>query len=244
MCGGQHHDSVFDGERVQVVQHDVVGFGEKRRLAGQRRVFIKNNLEQVGREDRRAVHLLPRLRQRDVLRVFFLLGVDGVFGIFGERLEHFEVAATDAHHVVLAAHVVLHVLQLRVVPPLAVDVELKLMLAFGKIDDGDEIAVRFNHRQTLPIAEGSTYVHLLAAAIPLEDCWKCRFLDVDLLCLRLAHRVRSLSGQLGQKFVLWWKRLGVDGIIVFDDESVSVGGALIEHERCAVCNRNRFINLW
>lgn len=67
-CAKDHH-TVLNGQRIEMVQHDVIGLGEQGWVTRNISVLVKNNLEKVRRQDRWGFESLLRSKHIHFLTI-------------------------------------------------------------------------------------------------------------------------------------------------------------------------------
>lgn len=170
VSGGENHHPVADAQRVHVIHNYVVWFRQQRWFTRDGRVLVEYDLEEMGRQDGRVAGPLVGFRLRDYLPIAGVLilclfecgGVrdsEGVWDVDIIRvfeklvLQLCKVALVYFDDIVLVALFACLFLVLGVQAPLAINLKLVLKLAFGKVNDGNEILLALHHRQFLPLVE-------------------------------------------------------------------------------------------
>lgn len=69
MRRAENHDAVFDGQRVEMIEHDGGRFRKQRRIASHVGVFVEDHFQQVRRQHRRTSVALRRFPRRHFLGV-------------------------------------------------------------------------------------------------------------------------------------------------------------------------------
>ncbi|KRY47455.1 Rab-like protein 6 [Trichinella britovi] len=154
----EYHYTIFYGQSVQMMQHDVVRFGQNVRVTRNWRVFVENYLQQMWWQYRRLTVFAEYCYFGDFLCIrrvpvkTFFTAVGGIirnrFGLISvQRVENFVIRPINYQNVVFRTKRIVRLWQIVVTYPIAIDVKFEFVTPFRQIDYGKEIFMTANHRK-------------------------------------------------------------------------------------------------